>query len=112
MRTYPADRYVLFLGGGSSLYYPDGTSATTINACRAYFTLKNGITAGDPTNGVRAYVLNFGEDSVTGIKSLTPDTSPKDEGRSGWYTINGVKLQGKPTVRGIYINNGRKVVIK
>jgi hypothetical protein len=29
-----------------------------------------------------------------------------------WYTINGVKLEGKPTEKGIYLYNGRKVVIK
>ena len=30
----------------------------------------------------------------------------------GWYTLNGVKLQGAPTEKGVYINNGKKVVIK
>jgi len=30
----------------------------------------------------------------------------------GWYTINGVKLQGAPTEKGIYINNGKKIVVK
>ena len=32
--------------------------------------------------------------------------------RDGWYTIDGRKLYGKPTKKGIYINNGNKVVIK
>ena len=30
----------------------------------------------------------------------------------GWYTLNGVKLNGIPTEKGLYINNGKKVVIK
>ena len=30
----------------------------------------------------------------------------------GWYTINGMKLEGMPTEKGIYIQNGKKVVIK
>ena len=30
----------------------------------------------------------------------------------GWYTINGVKLNAAPAQKGIYINNGKKVVIK
>ena len=30
----------------------------------------------------------------------------------GWYTLNGVKLNAAPTQKGIYINNGKKVVIK
>ena len=29
-----------------------------------------------------------------------------------WYTLDGRKLQGKPTKKGVYINGGRKVVIK
>ena len=30
----------------------------------------------------------------------------------GWYTINGVKLEGAPTQKGIYINNGKKIIVK
>ena len=29
-----------------------------------------------------------------------------------WYTLQGVKLSAKPTERGIYIHNGRKVAVK
>ena len=29
-----------------------------------------------------------------------------------WYTLDGRKLNGKPTAKGIYVNGGRKVVIK
>ena len=31
---------------------------------------------------------------------------------SDWYTINGVKLSGKPTAPGMYINSGKKIIIK
>ena len=30
----------------------------------------------------------------------------------GWYDLQGRKLSGKPTKKGLYINNGRKIVIK
>jgi hypothetical protein len=30
----------------------------------------------------------------------------------GWYNLNGVKLQGAPTEKGVYIQNGKKIVIK
>ena len=30
----------------------------------------------------------------------------------GWYTLDGRKLSGKPTAKGIYVNNRHKVVIK
>jgi hypothetical protein len=30
----------------------------------------------------------------------------------GWYTVAGVKLNGKPSQNGVYIFNGKKQVIK
>ena len=30
----------------------------------------------------------------------------------GWYTLDGIKLQNAPTQKGIYINNGKKIVVK
>jgi len=31
---------------------------------------------------------------------------------NAWYTINGVRLTARPTAKGIYIYNGKKIVIK
>ena len=113
------DRSVLYLGAGNKLYYP--SAALTIGSCRAYFALHNGITAGDLPNEARAFVLrfvenpstqgdNFGDGETTGI-SLTPDPSPKGEG-SEYYDMLGRRLSGKPTQSGLYVNHGKKVVIK
>lgn len=33
-------------------------------------------------------------------------------GKSGWYTLQGIKLQGKPTHKGVFINNGVKIAIQ
>ena len=30
----------------------------------------------------------------------------------GWFTLDGRKIEGRPTVPGVYINNGKKVIIK
>ena len=39
--------------------------------------------------------------------------SPNFTNSSGaWYTLDGVKLDKMPTHKGVYIRNGRKVVIK
>ena len=46
-------------------------------------------------------------DEPTAINFVKPDYA---EGK--WYTINGLQLQKKPTRRGLYIFNGRKVVVK
>lgn len=42
----------------------------------------------------------------------TLDTKTGEIDFSGWYDMSGHKLSGKPTKKGLYINNGRKVVIK
>ena len=100
------DKSVLYLGKGNQLYYP--TANRTMNACRAYFQLK-GLTVADISHEVKMY---FGdeEDDADSLISLTPDPSP---GRGEkWYDLNGRQLPGKPSQKGIYINNGRKVVIK
>ncbi len=108
------DRTMLYLGGDNKLYYPNG--AMTIGSCRAYFRLADGLTAGEPTTagaqGIKAFALNFEDDETSGIRSLTPNPSPKGKGSDCWYTLGGRRLTGKPTQKGIYINNGNKVVIK
>jgi hypothetical protein len=48
------------------------------------------------------------EDSATGIV----DNICVPINNSRWYTLDGRRLNGKPTKKGIYINNGRKVVIR
>ena len=40
------------------------------------------------------------------------DTKTGEVSLDGWYTLDGVRLSGKPTKKGLYINNGRKVVIE
>lgn len=47
---------------------------------------------------------------VTAIGTLNTQTG--EIVTDGWYTLSGTRLSGKPSKRGIYINNGRKIVIK
>ena len=47
---------------------------------------------------------------TTAIGTLDTETGEIDF--SGWYDMSGHKLSGKPTKKGMYINNGKKVVIK
>ena len=53
-------------------------------------------------------VYCYNGDTPTGISSVE---SLKLKVES-WYTLEGVKLNGKPTTKGVYINNGKKVVIE
>ena len=47
-------------------------------------------------------------DDPTGIKTME-DVRGKMSGV--WYDLQGRKLNGKPTTKGVYINNGKAVVV-
>ena len=112
----PNDKSNLFLGAANTLYYPNAANSTDgnyyVNACRAYFH----VDLGGQANAVRAFVLNFGEDEATGIREITnptPNPSPAWEGSGcAWYSLDGRRLSGKPSKSGVYINAGKKIVIK
>ena len=119
----PNDQSNLFLGTSSNaqnetqstLFYPNASNNDDgkyyVNACRAYFHVDfTGAT------NVRAFVLSFGEDEATGIREITaptPDPSPAWEGSGcACYSLDGRRLSGKPTQRGVFIVTGKKIVIK
>ena len=49
---------------------------------------------------------------TTAIGTLDTKTGEVTFDSEAWYTLDGVRLSGKPCTKGIYINNGKKVVIK
>ncbi|MBR1447545.1 MAG: hypothetical protein IJ588_02210 [Prevotella sp.] len=48
--------------------------------------------------------------TVTAINAVATDAPAVSA--EGWYNLNGVKMQGVPTEKGVYIQNGKKVIIK
>lgn len=97
---YSADHDKYYLGMGNKLYYPTD-EGFRVNAFRAYFEIADGAS-------IKAFNLNLSDGTETGI-----DLSPaQGEGAPAVYDLNGRRLSGKPTQRGIYIVNGRKVVVK
>ena len=49
---------------------------------------------------------------TTAIGTLDTKTGEVSFDSEVWYTLDGVRLSGKPSTKGIYINNGKKIVIK
>ena len=49
---------------------------------------------------------------TTGIGEIDTKTGEMTFDSEAWYTLDGVRLSGKPTKKGLYINNGKKIVIK
>lgn len=123
VNIYTTEKKNLYLGNDNKLYYPT-SSDFNVNAFRAYFQLNNDLTAGEPNSHVKSFVLNFdGEEILTGIAPLlSPEGmnhSPLGETEGApWYDLSGRKLSTRQIVnsstlpKGIYINQGRKIVIK
>ena len=101
--TIPAGetKEILFLASGNKLMNPTELPAD-MKGFRAYFQLK-----GDAVNAA-SFNLDLGEGETTGI-SLTPAPSPKGEGSI--YTLDGRRIS-KATQKGVYIQNGKKFVVK
>ncbi|MBR0488658.1 MAG: hypothetical protein IJJ68_00435 [Prevotella sp.] len=80
--------------------------ASTLGAHKSYLQLPL-----DQTNARSIIYINFdGEGETTGIRNLDNNATVQQEG--AYYTLTGIRLNGKPSVKGIYILNGKKVMIK
>lgn len=75
---------------------------------------KGGIYLAKPSTAEKArssYPLGS-RGGTTSIATLTTDGQLGLSGNSAWYGLDGRKYETMPTRKGIYIKNGRKVVIK
>ena len=102
------DKKLLYMGGDNTVYYPNG--AMNINAFRAYFYLQGDLVCGKPssTGNINDFVLHFDDGETNAIENKIVNVGNE---RDSWCTIDGCKLSGKPTIKGIYIHNGRKEAI-
>ena len=88
--------------GDSGVGFYKVNGSVDLKANRAYLPLLKGTTQA----GTRFIGLGFEDDGTT---NLTPALS-KGEGEGEWYTLQGQRV-AKPG-KGLYIKNGKKVVIK
>lgn len=93
---------ILFLSSGNTLLNPDAENSQ-MKGFRAYFLLK-----GETASLARAFRMDFGDGEATGIISLKTDGTANDE--EAIYTLDGRRLQGQPSAKGVYIVNGKKVI--
>jgi surface protein len=95
------DTKKLFLAN-NMLYYPTGS--VTVKPFRAYFELTSDV----PTaSGAPNLVIDFGE--TTGVGELRTENRRIE---NSFYDLQGRRLNGKPTQKGIYIHHGKKEVLK
>ena len=87
-------------------YKGNDTNTTYLRPLGAYFVDN----APNAANTAREILIQEADGSTTAISSVSVDGAFVEA--DGWFTTNGVKLQGVPTEKGVYIRNGKKIVIK
>ncbi len=100
------DKSILFLGDANTLYY--STVDRQIRSCRAYFSVP--YINGHAEAKARAFALSFDGEETTGILEVSANYNGVTD--EAWYSLDGVRLSGKPTQRGMYINKGKKILVK
>ena len=98
--TKDTDLSTLTDGNSHYVYDNDGfrlQSTGTIAANKAYLSL--------PSSDTDKINVSLG--GATGIKGIAAD----NEDNGAWYTLDGVKVNEKPTAKGLYIHNGKKVIV-
>ena len=88
----------------------DTSSATwTIRPFEAYIDMSNVPAA---SRNITFYAEEI-DGTVTAIKGISVDENGRAKlNAEGWYNLNGMKLQGAPIQKGVYIYNGKKYVVK
>ena len=97
---------ILFLSAGNRLYNPAAANSQQIKGFRAYFLLK-----GDAASA-RSFCLDFGDGETTGIKAIDNFTISQSD---NCYDLSGRKIEKSSNgkmAKGVYIVNGKKIVIK
>jgi hypothetical protein len=104
--TFAGDvKSILFLGASNKLYHPSAENQQMMGF-RAYFLLK-GYAA-----GARAFCLDFGDGETMGIKAIDNFTISQSD---NCYDLSGrkiVKSSNGKMAKGVYIERGKKIVIK
>ena len=66
---------------------------------------------GDASFNAPVFEIEDIDGVITSIEGVNIDAAPARSAQ-GWYTISGMKLDSAPTQSGVYVKDGRKVVIK
>ena len=96
--------YPLFLSGNKFYYATESTQH--MKAFRGYFDFVDNLPEAE--EAASRIVLTFGEtNSIRGISN-----AQSVMGNDGYYSLDGRKFSAKPTMRGVYIKNGKKLIVR
>ena len=96
------DENIYYMASGSTLKHTG--KSRMLKAFRAYFDFTE-----NTGGGARQFILDFGDGNTTTAIDGVADNSQKD---GEWFTVDGMKLGKQPVRKGLYINSGKKMVVK
>lgn len=93
------------LSGG--VFKKVNSSGGTVKANRAYLQIPTSALTSAAAEGI----MLVWDEETDGIEIVQTSTV-KPQHDDAWFTLDGRQLSGKPTAKGLYIVNGKKVIIK
>ena len=100
--SYTVGQFVKIASGASIKPMRAYLKRTTVSGTR---TMTRGVD--DSLPSTMTVVLKGSSGNTTEIGTISLDDEAGE-----WYSLDGRKLSGKPTKKGLYINGGKKIVIK
>ncbi len=101
------NHYIL-VKDGESMVMNQSSGSGTLAAGKAYFSIRSDQITTTTTSEARGFTLDFGNGgSTTAIQSVTPS---RDADNAPYYDLQGRRM-AQPA-KGIYIKNGKKVIVK
>ena len=94
---------IIMMATQNNLGYSQTTRQLKCFRCHFY------VPANDGELSARSIVVDFGDGETTEIGTINNN---RETIANQWYTLDGRKLTGKPTTKGVYIHNGRKEVVR
>ena len=82
-------------------------SLVILPANRAYLRLPSSV-----VGETKVVKLWWGNEEPSPIATSISEATQEKVQSDDWFTIEGIKLNGKPTEKGIYIRNGKKIIVK
>ena len=78
---------------------------------RAYLVIGQSVLQGASVKALRLSLSDDPDDTPTAIQLIDASEAGIDMNGT-FYTISGVRVQGLPTQKGVYIQNGKKIMVK
>ena len=94
---------ILMLNASGNLVHP--SEAGYMKGFRGYFLMH------EAASSARAFRIDFGDGEATGIIPIRTEGSTAFSDNMT-YDLQGRRINGQPTQKGVYIQNGKKVIIK